>query len=118
MNLITERGFEKVSFNDYEPFTKEIAHGFDYRMIKSKSINNKTVEFVWLQLESGCKRDFVETEGFEVIYMVQGKVDFKVGDEVTVIREGDTFFFDGCTPHVPFNPFNEPAIMIVIYFLY
>lgn len=39
--------------------------------------------------------------GIETIYMLEGEVDYRHGDEVYPLRPGDTLFFDADAPHGP-----------------
>ena len=39
--------------------------------------------------------------GIETIYMLEGKVDYRLGDEVFSLVPGDTLFFDADAPHGP-----------------
>ena len=38
-------------------------------------------------------------EGAELIYVVRGQLAVKVGDEQTVLEEGDAMYFDSQAPH-------------------
>ncbi|MEM6897019.1 MAG: XRE family transcriptional regulator [Pseudomonadota bacterium] len=39
--------------------------------------------------------------GIETIYMLEGAVDYRHGDEIYPLRPGDTLFFDADAPHGP-----------------
>ena len=39
--------------------------------------------------------------GIETIYMLEGEVDYRHGDEVLSLKPGDTLFFDADAPHGP-----------------
>ncbi|MEP5153461.1 XRE family transcriptional regulator [Planktotalea sp.] len=39
--------------------------------------------------------------GIETIYMLEGKVDYRHGDDVYSLEAGDTLFFDADAPHGP-----------------
>lgn len=39
--------------------------------------------------------------GIETIYMLEGEVDYRHGDEVLALKPGDTLFFDADAPHGP-----------------
>lgn len=47
--------------------------------------------------------------GIEVIYMLEGKVDYRHGDEVFSLVPGDTLFFDADAPHGPEVLVDLPA---------
>ena len=47
--------------------------------------------------------------GIEAIYMLEGKVDYRHGDEVFSLVSGDTLFFDADAPHGPEVLVDLPA---------
>ncbi len=48
-------------------------------------------------------------EGIETIYMLEGEVDYRHGDDVYPLKPGDTLFFDADAPHGPENLVKLPA---------
>ncbi|MEP4194854.1 MAG: XRE family transcriptional regulator [Aliishimia sp.] len=47
--------------------------------------------------------------GIETIYMLEGEVDYRHGDQVYKMEPGDTLFFDADAPHGPENLISLPA---------
>lgn len=47
--------------------------------------------------------------GIETIYMLEGAVDYRHGDNVHALEEGDTLFFDADAPHGPERLVRLPA---------
>nr|WP_111445482.1 XRE family transcriptional regulator [Planktotalea frisia] len=47
--------------------------------------------------------------GIETIYMLEGKVDYRHGDDVHSLLPGDTLFFDADAPHGPEKLVELPA---------
>ncbi|MFK7746561.1 MAG: helix-turn-helix domain-containing protein [Roseobacter sp.] len=47
--------------------------------------------------------------GIETIYMLEGAVDYRHGDDVYPLRPGDTLFFDADAPHGPETLVSLPA---------
>ena len=47
--------------------------------------------------------------GIETIYMLQGEVDYRHGDNVYALKPGDTLFFDANAPHGPDTLVALPA---------
>ncbi|MGR3624062.1 helix-turn-helix domain-containing protein [Pseudophaeobacter sp.] len=47
--------------------------------------------------------------GIETIYMLEGQVDYRHGDEVYPLKPGDTLFFDADAPHGPEKLVQLPA---------
>lgn len=48
-------------------------------------------------------------EGLELLYMLEGVVDYRHGDKVYTLRPGDSLFFDADAPHGPENLVQLPA---------
>lgn len=52
--------------------------------------------------------------GIETIYMLDGEVDYRHGDEVYPLQPGDTLFFDADAPHGPERLVTLPARYISV----
>ncbi len=48
-------------------------------------------------------------EGMELLYMLEGEVDYRHGKSVYPLKPGDTLFFDADAPHGPENLVKLPA---------
>lgn len=100
----------------YEEFEKEQAIGFHYKRILTSSIDSATLDIVLLELLPDAKRPMVETEAFEYKYILSGQVEYVFKDQVIVLDEGDSIFFNGRLSHTPRNTGKDKAIMLIIYF--
>lgn len=52
--------------------------------------------------------------GEEVGYVVSGQLELSVGDRVSLLAEGDSFFFRSDLPHSYRNPGSVPAVVVWI----
>ncbi|WP_299080511.1 XRE family transcriptional regulator [uncultured Ruegeria sp.] len=52
--------------------------------------------------------------GIETIYMLEGEVDYRHGDQIYPLRPGDTLFFDADAPHGPERLVSLPARYISV----
>jgi len=103
---------------EYQPFDKEEeSEGFQYEFIHNHIIEKSSVDVVLLTLAPNAKRDRVSTAGLEYIFIVQGEVEYELGDKMFKMHTGDSLFFDGTIPHVPHNCTEQSAIMLVVYFI-
>ncbi|NKB28414.1 MAG: helix-turn-helix domain-containing protein [Rhodobacteraceae bacterium] len=48
-------------------------------------------------------------DGIELLYMLEGQVDYRHGEQVFTLRPGDTLFFDADAPHGPERLISLPA---------
>ena len=56
-------------------------------------------------------------EGLEILYMLDGEVDYRHGDEIYALKPGDSLFFDADAPHGPEGLVRLPAryLSIIAY---
>lgn len=102
--------------DSYVEFEKEQAIGFHYKRIFTSSIDSSTLDIVLLELQPDAKRPMVQTEAFEYKYILSGQVEYVFKDQVIVLDEGDSIFFNGRLSHTPRNIGKEKAIMLIVYF--
>jgi len=107
-----------IKKNDYQPIEKEYSLGFHYYSIMSHSFKDITFNVVFLELDPQAKRDMVTTDGMEFIYLVEGDIDYKLGDTTITMNQGDSLFFDGRVPHLKINKSTQTARILVIYLLF
>lgn len=63
---------------------------------------------ITLTAESDVFPDF-QHDGIELIYMLEGEVEYRHGDKTFTLKEGDSFFFDADAPHGPKKHIKLPA---------
>lgn len=75
---------------------------------------NRKVEFLLLRVEKRKGQDkLIVHEGEEYVFIIQGKLEVKVGKERYVLRAGDSICFDPSFPHT-FNNMGEEEVIGVI----
>lgn len=99
----------------YQPFEKENTIGFHYQRIMSSTIDEYHVDFVLLTLMPGAQRAPVQTDAFEFKYILRGKVEYTIGEEVFTMEAGDSIFFDATELHNPKNIGDSEAQLLVLY---
>lgn len=52
--------------------------------------------------------------GQELLYMLEGKMTYQVGEELFELEPGDSLFFEGMTPHGPTEVSTPPARFLSI----
>ncbi len=94
---------------------REESKGFFYKNLLETVSSEINLQVFTLTIMPGGKRDFVMTEGDEFIYLLEGKLEFILGEESIELEEGDLLFFDGTIPHVPRNHGSIPAVLLAVY---
>ena len=117
IDLVAPSDFVHIKEQDYTPFKKEKSEGFAYRHIHNQDFRGFSFSSIMLEISPEATRDFVTTDGQEYLYILEGCVDYHLGDEIIKLNKGDSLFFNGQIPHVPLNSSDEVAKMLVIYIL-
>jgi len=99
----------------YQPFEKENTIGYQYHRILSTTVDEYHVDFVLLTLMPNAQRAFVQTDAFEFKYLIKGKVEYTIGDEVFLMEPGDSIYFDATEPHNPKNVGDGEVQLLVLY---
>lgn len=102
---------------DYRPIKKEEAIGYEYFAVFQRDFSSVVVNFTYLELMPNAKRDLVTTDGFEFIFLIEGKIDYVLGNDHLTLEAGDSLFFNGNIPHVKKNPYGQIAKILVVYLL-
>ena len=102
---------------DYQAVEKEDSTGFHYFSVLNHTIERSSMEISILKLQTNAQRDKLSTSGFEYIYILQGEVEYQLGEKTFRMETGDSLFFDGNIPHVPHNKNGSEAMILVIYFI-
>lgn len=106
--------FRKAS--QYQSFEKENAIGFHYQRIFSTYTQEYHIDYVLLTIDVHASRPMVSTNAYEFKYLLQGTVEYQIGENKYPMEVGDSLYFDATEPHNPINTGLEPAILLVIYF--
>ena len=86
--------------------------GHQYKLLGHIGNNSSNVMVEPYLIELTAKSDTFKTfqhSGIETIYMLEGAVDYRHGNEVYPLRPGDTLFFDADAPHGPETLVELPA---------
>ncbi|MCT4698569.1 helix-turn-helix domain-containing protein [Tenacibaculum haliotis] len=96
---------------------KEVeAKGFTYNHIFSKSLSAMGFEAVILNINPNSKREKVVTDAWEFKYIISGSCTYYIGEDEIIVNRGDSLYFNGKTPHLPFNHTAQDCTMLVLYF--
>ncbi len=106
-----------VRASDQRPVEREESRGFAYRMILEREIAAADLQVLLLTVAPGGVRPLASSEGDELIYLLSGRLRFQLGEEFVDLEPGDTLFFDGALPHVPYNESSEAASLLAFYFV-
>lgn len=114
-NILKESKVIFKKATQYQPFEKENSIGFHYHRILSSTINDHHVDFVLLTILPNAQRESVQTDAYEFKYLLSGKVEYTIGEEIFILEAGDSIFFDATEPHNPINLGHTPAQLLVAY---
>jgi len=68
-----------------------------------------------LTVDQGDERPALSHGGEEFMLVLKGRIILEYGDTTETLREGDSAYFDGTTPHRVLNPGKTPAKTLIVY---
>ena len=117
MPVAESRPWLLVRAADGVPVERESNHGMEYTMLLESGIAASEFQLMLVRVSPGAKRKAVSGAGTELLYLLSGELDYRVGDDTIPFRRGDTLCFDGSIPHVPVNNSSAEAVMLALYLL-
>jgi len=89
--------------------------GHTYQLLAYDQGPQKTFEPFLISLEdSGEEFPAFEHPGTEFLYMLEGKLEYRVGNETFMLEPGDALTFQGEIPHRPENLLTMPIRFLAI----
>ena len=112
-----DRPWLLVRAEDGVPVERESNHGMKYTLLLESGTGASEFQLMLVNISPGAKRKAVSGSGMELLYLLSGELDYRVGDDTIALRRGDTLFFDGSIPHLPVNDSGKDAVLLVLYLL-
>ena len=101
----------------FQKIDREENRGFTYKLILESRLSGDRQQIMLVEVEPGAKREAVSGDGSEILYMISGNLDYRIGNEIIGLGPGDVLFFDSSAPHVPENRGPEKAVLLAVYHL-
>lgn len=96
---------------------REDSQGLEYTFLFTKSITDSTLRTYIVKVNKDVHREPIATDAHEFIYVIEGKLDYIINDELIKLKQGDVLFFDGSAPHAVQNNHKKTAILLKIYMI-
>jgi transcriptional regulator with XRE-family HTH domain len=117
MSVPEDRPWLLVPAGTGAPVERESNHGMNYTLLFESGIAASEVQLMMVVVSPGAKRKAVSGAGMEILYLLSGELEYRVGGDKIPFRQGDTLIFDGAIPHFPVNASANDAVSLVIYLL-
>ncbi len=89
--------------------------GHTYQLLAYDQGQHKTFEPFLITLEDSCEEfPAFEHPGTEFLHMLEGILEYRVGDETFVLNSGDSLTFQGNVPHRPEKLIETPIKFLAV----
>jgi transcriptional regulator with XRE-family HTH domain len=109
--------FLHLKKDKYASAKKEDRLGFDYNFIFSQMLSPCRMQTYLLTIKPKSASKTTITDGYEFKFILHGRCDYHIGDEILKLEEGDSLYFDASIPHMPVNNSKGNVVMLVFYFI-
>lgn len=76
---------------------------------------NRTMEPFMIEVNRDMPAHDSSHEGEEFIYVIEGKINLQMGQNSTILKEGDSAYYDSLVPHTITSINEKSKILAVIY---
>jgi len=87
---------------------------YSYKSLAS-DVKGRHIETLIVQLEENPEKEMSLHEGEEFIYVLEGRVILKIGEEMFDLEPGDSAYYLSTTPHMVAAKSGNATILAVIY---
>jgi transcriptional regulator with XRE-family HTH domain len=92
-----------------------VAHGYDYHWLSGDLSEPKLSAFVLeFPVASDVDIKLLTHEGEEILYVLEGKIEFQIGEERFILDPGDCVHLFGDKPHMGRNAGLGPARLLMV----
>jgi transcriptional regulator with XRE-family HTH domain len=91
------------------------AFGYDYLSLAYRKHDKKMEPFIFTFPPKIDSHVFFDHGGEEFLFVLKGRIEFQVGGERWVLREGDSLYFDSHIPHRGWSLGGAAKVLVVIY---
>lgn len=99
---------------DFEslPIDPDFEYGVCRRVSDEMGSENIRVSIIWFDPGEGGPKHYHDAPAEEYYYVVEGKLDITVGDNVVEADAGTVVYTPPEVPHQPQNNYDEPALLL------
>jgi transcriptional regulator with XRE-family HTH domain len=117
VNIFEEDPFVLIRKNMGEIEEREDSKGIIYESLISQDISGINFRAVICRTPPKAYREPISNSGMQMIHVIDGKMEYMIGESKVLLESGDTIYFDGNIPHSYENLLDREAIEIAIYLL-
>jgi transcriptional regulator with XRE-family HTH domain len=110
-----EASFLHVKKEDRKVEEREDSQGLVYESLIHQDISDINFRANIVRVRPNTFREPLATEAMELIYVISGSVTYGFDNQEVILKEGDTFYFDGSFPHSVKNDLDEQAVLFKVY---
>jgi quercetin dioxygenase-like cupin family protein len=99
----------------YDP-QKEKHHGYEYESLAPQKMDRHMEPFLVTLKPSETDEERSTHDGQEFIFVLQGRMEVRLGEEIHVLQPGDSIYYDATVPHlVKCHSKETTKILAVLY---
>jgi quercetin dioxygenase-like cupin family protein len=111
---IVRRGERKMASRHGNGMSKH--YGYDYFSLAPHKAGRHMDPFFITLKPSQTTEDFMTHEGQEFIYVLDGEVEVQLGEEIHILKRGETVYYDSTTPHLVKCKGSEEARIVAVFY--
>jgi transcriptional regulator with XRE-family HTH domain len=91
--------------------------GIEYKKLITRELANLSIRSNLITVPIGVSRGLIATDGFEIVFVLSGKLNYQLNQETLFLAAGDLLAFEGTIPHGLSNPYDQAAVLFKTYLI-
>lgn len=112
-----ERDYTLAKADQLEVEDRYDSDGLVYKGVMTGLVHDHLVRVNIVIMEPKTFRPPLETDGMELVHILQGSVEYGLKDDWIEMKRGDTMLFNGVIPHALRNTSSKNAVLFKVYFM-
>lgn len=106
-----------VRAHEGRPEQRDDSKGLLYKYLLSRDLASYTLRVNEVIISPKSYRKPLSTNALELLYVLEGTVQYGFKEEELTLATGDTLYFDGLVPHSVRNATEQPTRLLKVYLL-
>lgn len=112
---VTRNGKRPEAINMSSGIHDDTANSLEFYSMAPTKSNRHMEPFIIYINRNDNKQELSSHEGEEFIYIISGELELTHGDTKTVVKEGDSVYYDSIIPHKICSISDKSKVIAVIY---
>lgn len=117
LSTSTTQKYIHIKKGEGEIENRDDSEGLEYTFLFSNAVPTSNLRTYIIKIKDGIYRKPISSDAMEIVYVLDGKLDYILDQELITLNEGDILFFDGVIPQGLETKYATNATLLKSYLI-